>query len=67
LEILRQAIETRKTALVEVALDLIQRLIAHQALQVTAAVHALSLVELLECSRRRPRSNVHNNMLLGVS
>lgn len=34
LEVLRQAIATRKTALVEVALDLIQRLIAHQALQV---------------------------------
>jgi len=34
LEILRQAVDTRKTALVEVALDLIQRLIAHQALQV---------------------------------
>lgn len=34
LEVLRQAIETRKTALVEIALDLIQRLIAHQALQV---------------------------------
>jgi hypothetical protein len=42
LEILRQAIETRKTALVEVALDLIQRLIAHQALQVSPAVMPVS-------------------------
>ncbi len=32
LEIMRQSIESRKTALVELALDLIQRLIAHRAL-----------------------------------
>lgn len=32
LEVMRQSIETRKTALVELALDLIQRLIAHRAL-----------------------------------
>lgn len=43
LEILRQAVDTRKTALVEVALDLIQRLIAHQALQVSKVLSGRGL------------------------
>jgi Dimerisation and cyclophilin-binding domain of Mon2 len=50
LEVLRQAIETRKTALVEVALDLIQRLIAHQALQVSVTVMPCIGCKASECS-----------------
>ena len=37
---MRQAIESRKTALVELALDLIQRLIAHRAL--AGRVHSIN-------------------------
>ena len=37
LEILRLAVETRKPQLVDMALDLIQKLIAHKHLQVLAA------------------------------
>jgi hypothetical protein len=40
LEIMRQSIESRKTALVELALDLIQRLIAHRAL--AGRVHSIN-------------------------
>ena len=40
LEVMRQSIETRKTTLVELALDLIQRLIAHRAL--TGRVYSIN-------------------------
>lgn len=40
LGILRMAVETRKTALLDLSLDLIQKLIAHQHL--AGAVHSIS-------------------------
>lgn len=56
LGILRMAVETRKTALLDLSLDLIQKLIAHQHL--AGAVHSISHKRELAAARtgRKVRS-----------